>query len=363
MGLTERLYYPDSYLIRFTAEILEIQNNRVYLDRTAFYPTSGGQLFDLGTLGNARVTEVVDEDGRIAHIIDGKLTPGHVEGTVDWDRRFDHMQQHTGQHLLSAVFAERLGLETVSVHLGEETSTVDLDSPTIEARSIEQVERWANEAIVRNLPVGISFEDAATVEGLRKASARSGVLRIVTIEGMDRSACGGTHVRATGEIGSILLRKTEKIRNSTRVEFVCGLRAVAAARADFAALKEQTSTHQTRLGEIEKERRKLITELAGFRGRELYQQTAPGADGIRYVVRRVPEIDDSTRGEAQAFTQGSRAVYAAIAGSSVLLAASADSGINAGAIIKQFATKGGGSATMAQGSVPDPEALIQSLSH
>lgn len=361
MGLTERLYYPDAYLTRFTAEILEIHNNRVYLDRTAFYPTSGGQLFDLGTLNGASVTDVVDEDGRIAHIIDRELTLGPVEGTIDWARRFDHMQQHTGQHLLSAVFAEQLGLETVSVHLGEQISTVDLDTPSIDSRSIEWVERLANEAIVRNLPVGISFEDAAVAQGLRKASARSGVLRIISIEGMDRSACGGTHVRATGEIGSILLRKTEKIRNSTRVEFVCGLRAIAAARSDFAALKEQAATYQTRLGEIEKERRKLATELAGFRGRELYRQTAPGSNGIRRVVRRIPEIDDSVRGEAQAFTQGSLAVYVAVAGASVLLAASADSGINAGAIIKQFATKGGGSATMAQGSVADPEALIRNL--
>lgn len=363
MGVTERLYYSDSYLTDFSADIIETADNghRIYLDRSAFYPTSGGQLFDQGTLGSSNVTEVVDENDRVAHLVDISLPCGSVEGKVDWTRRFDHMQQHTGQHLLSAVFAERFGLETISVHFGEQAATIDLNTPAIDAKVIAQAERLANEEIVRNRPVLISFEDAATTQGLRKASDRTGNLRIISIEGLDRSACGGTHVRATGEIGVILLGKTEKVRNATRVEFTCGLRAIAVTRADSAALREQISSYQARLSEAEKDRRKLAVELAGYWGRDLYQATALEASGIRYAVRRVPEIDDAIRGEAQAFIQGSRAVYIALAGSSILIAASTDSGINAGVMMKKVSTRGGGSATMAQGSVADPETALAAI--
>lgn len=363
MGLTDRLYYSDSYLTQFSAEIIEVTDDgrRVYLDRTAFYPTSGGQLFDQGTLGGQQVTDVVDEEGRIAHLVDQPLSLGPIQGEVNWKRRFDHMQQHSGQHLLSAVFAEHFGLETVSVHLGESTSTIDVAVPSIAPDILIEAERQANEAVFQNLPLSVSFEDAATAEGLRKESARTGMLRIVTIQNLDRSACGGTHVRATGEIGPIFLRKTEKIRNSTRIEFVCGLRAVQAARSDFSALKEQAAIYQARLAEGDKERKKLIAEVASFRGKELYQTAAVEANGIRSVVQQLPEISDATRRESQAFTQGGRSVYIAMAGSSILLATSADSGIHAGATIKEIATQGGGSATTAQGSVNDPESALRTI--
>src|SRR5581483_3330836 len=228
---TERLYYQDSYLSAFTAQVIDSARDpaTVYLNRTAFYPTSGGQPFDTGAIAGVPVLDVVDEDERIAHRLASPLPSGPVECVIDWGRRFDHMQQHTGQHLLSAVLEEQFGLHTVSFHLSSESATIDLEGGAAENRTMEEAERRANEIICENRPVRIEFQHAAEVQGLRKASDREGTLRIISIEGLDRSACGGTHVRATGEIGAILIRKLEKVRQSTRVEFLCGGRAIRRA--------------------------------------------------------------------------------------------------------------------------------------
>lgn len=360
---TERLYYHDSYLTQFDAEVIRTAEDgrRVYLNRTAFYPSSGGQPFDTGQLGERRVIDVIDEDDEIVHVLDGPLDTAAVAGTIDWTRRFDHMQQHTGQHLLSAVFAEKAGLSTLSFHLGSEVSTIDLDTAAVDAALLESIEDAANEEIVRNHRVSVTLEDAGSVTGLRKASDRSGTLRVVTIEGLDRSACGGTHLASTGEIGSLRLLGTEKVRQSTRVKFVCGKRAVSLARQESKTLREQTASFSAKIGQLQKERAKLAVELANYRGRELYQQTEPSPDGLRRAVRRVVEIDEAVRAEAQAFTQCSRAVYIASTSSGLLLAVSSDSGWNAGAAIKPLVQRGGGTATLAQGSTSDPEAAVAAL--
>lgn len=160
---TERLYYTDSYLADFLGTVLECADGgrRVYLDRTAFYPTSGGQPFDTGTLGGIRVVDVVDEEDRVAHLLEAPLPLGAVAGEVDWTRRFDHMQQHTGQHLLSAVAAELLGYETVSVHFGPETATLDLDAASLSPDEVRRVELRANAVVTENRPVTVGFEDAS----------------------------------------------------------------------------------------------------------------------------------------------------------------------------------------------------------
>jgi len=233
--MTERLYYTDAYLRDFDARVVDRANDgrTLYLDRTAFYPTSGGQPFDAGTLAGIPVRDVVDEGERIAHVLAAPApATDTVHGAIDWTRRFDHMQQHTGQHLLSAIFADRFRLETVSVHFGAETSTLDLDTESLPRKTVLAVEQLANAAITEPHAVTVSFESAATASGLRKPPPREGELRVVTIDALDRSACGGTHVRSTAEIGSILLRGTERVRRTTRLEFVCGLRAVRAARSD-----------------------------------------------------------------------------------------------------------------------------------
>lgn len=377
--MTTRLYYTNSYLTEFEARVVDTSagRTRVYLDSTAFYPTSGGQPFDIGQLGGVPVVETVDEGDRIAHVLSGPLEAEQASGVIDWTRRFDHMQQHTGQHLLSAMFSEMLGAETVSFHLGAESSTIDLAVPALEAVRIQAVEERANAIVFENLAVNVAFEDAAEAEGLRKASERSGVLRIISIGGLDRSACGGTHVRATGEIGPILIRKLEKVRSTLRVEFVCGGRAVRRARADYEALSQVARAFSApldetpalvaaqieKLKEADKARARLSAELAGSRGRELYVATQPGADGVRRLVRSVESISEDIRQEAQSFAGGEKAVVLVLAEepASALLAASKDSGVNAGQWMKtalaQTGGRGGGSPVLAQASLPGKEAL------
>uniref|UniRef100_Q028T4 Alanyl-tRNA synthetase n=1 Tax=Solibacter usitatus (strain Ellin6076) TaxID=234267 RepID=Q028T4_SOLUE len=379
--MTERLYYKNSYTSEFQARIVDRSpdGQTVYLDRSAFYPTSGGQPFDLGSIAGIAVVEVVDEDDRIAHRLAAPLTTGEeVTARIDWARRFDHMQQHSGQHLISAVFEELFGLRTVSFHLGAESATIDLEGGPVDPGTLPRAELRANQLIYENRPLDVRFEDAKEAQGLRKASEREGMLRIVSIEGLDRSACGGTHVRATGEIGVILLRKVEKIRQAARVEFVCGGRAVKRARADFEALTKVSQVFSAALDEVpgmvaaqveaakagEKARRKVELELAAYQGKDLYQATAPGPDGMRRVTQRLERGNlEDLRAVAQNFTAQPMAVFLATLQDppSVLLAASADSGVDAGKVLKAALTaasgRGGGNARIAQGSVPDAGAL------
>jgi alanyl-tRNA synthetase len=371
--MTERLYYNDCYLREFQARVVEVSDDgrRVWLDRTAFYPTSGGQPFDLGIVGGAAVIDVIDEDDRVAHVLDAPIAMGEVNGEVDWIRRFDHMQQHTGQHLLSAVFEELFGIGTVSFHMGSASSTIDVSAPALEPKQIERVEERCAEIVAEARPVLITFEDASNDLGLRKASERTGTLRIVSIKGLDRSACGGTHLRSTAEIGALQIRKLEKIRGTTPVEFVCGLRAVRAARTDYRLLAEISRTLSTPFDDIpeliaaqiekakglEKTCVRLSAELAKWEGGELHAATAPGGDGIRRVIQKGP-IDDAVRVRAQAFVAGGKAVFLAVSEdpASVLLAASADSGVHAGNRVKEAVSaaggRGGGNQALAQGSVP-----------
>ena len=380
--MTERLYYSDSYLRDFTARILDATPDGliVYLDRTAFYPTSGGQPFDTGAIGGAAVVEVIDEEDRIAHRLAAPLAAGLREAqcAVDWERRFDHMQQHSGQHLLSAVFEEMFGLKTVSFHLSAESSTIDLEGGAVDGRVMEAVERRANQVVAENRPVVVVYESAEEAQGLRKPSDRQGMLRIVSIGGLDRSACGGTHVRSTGEIGAVMLRRTEKIRQATRVEFRCGGRAIRRARADYEALSKTAQIFSLPLDEVpgavaaqmeaartaEKARRKLELDLAGYQGRELYATTAPGADGLRRVSRKLATGSmDELRALAQAFTGQPKAVFVATLANpaSILLAVSEDAGVDAGKALKAALAaaggRGGGTARIAQGSVGDAAQL------
>jgi len=383
--MTERLYYADSYLRDFAAHVVDASadGRTVYLDRTAFYPTSGGQPFDTGSISGVAVVEVVDEEERIAHRLAEPLEAGAVECSVDWARRFDHMQQHSGQHLLSAVFAELFHLKTMSFHLSAESSTIDVEGGTVDARVLQETEARANQVVFENRPLAVHFEHAAEAQGLRKPSEREGLLRIVSIDGLDRSACGGTHVRATGEIGSILLRKVEKIRQSTRVEFRCGARAVRRAHADYEALAKTAQMFSAPLDDVpaavaaqletaraaEKTRRKLELDLAAYQGRELYNSAAPGPDGLRRVARRLEAGSlEELRAIAQNFTAQPKALFLATlaAPPSILLAASEDAGVDAGKLLKsalaEASGRGGGNSRIAQGSVASP-ALVDQVVH
>jgi len=376
--VTERLYYQDCYLRDFKARVLETadEGRRVYLDRTAFYPTSGGQPFDLGTLGGVAVREVIDEEDRVGHLLEAPLGATEVQGHIDWERRYGHMQQHTGQHLLSAVLEELFKIRTVSFHLGTEVSTIDVDAPSLIPEQLERVEERCAEVVAQARPVQITFEDASDSLDLRKASARTGMLRIVSIDKLDRSACGGTHVNTTAEIGMVLTGKSEKIRGTTRLEFVCGNRALLRARADYRLLAaigralsvppEQTPELLAGLIEknksLEKTGQRLATELARREGKELFLAAEPGPDGMRRIIQRGP-IDDAMRARAQSFVAGAKAVFLAVCDQppSLLLAASADSGIHAGDRVKAAVAaahgRGGGNAQLGQGSVPEAAAL------
>lgn len=375
--MTERLYYHDSYLTEFSAPVASVDPDglRVRLQSTAFYPESGGQPADTGIVAGIPVIDVTDEDGDIVHILERPFP--HPPDTVvtcsiDRNRRIDHIQQHTGQHLLSAVLAELFGYETISFHMGVSVSTIELATPSLDLAALEAAELSCNAHIAANRPVRISFEDAGSVEGLRKATARQGSLRVVTIESLDRSACGGTHARSTGEIGCVLLRATERIRGNTRLTFVCGLRAVRAARSDYNALGAIARSFSSTMADTpklvaallertaaaEKERAKLVTELAAIRGRDLHAGTAALHSGLRVVVKEFPALNEETKAETRAFAEaGSAAIVGfCLDPPSVLVAASTDSGLHAGNLLKAALTtrggRGGGSATAAQGSAP-----------
>jgi alanyl-tRNA synthetase len=381
---TTRLYYTDSYLTSFEAHVVDIADDgrRVYLDRTAFYPTSGGQPHDAGTLGGARIADVIDEGDRIAHILETPLSAdgGSVAAQVTWERRFDHMQQHTGQHLLSAVLEESYGYHTVSVHFGGDYSSLDLDVDSISSERVADAERRANAVVAENRPVTTAFEDASAATGLRKDTDRIGTIRIVTIADLDRSACGGTHVRATGEIGGILIRKVERVRKSVRLEFVCGLRAVHRARTDFDALTRIAGALSASLDEApalvaaqgeqlraaENDRRRLEREVAGYRARALYDAATADARGRR-IVRHDAAAMDELRTLAQAIVALPKAVLLGTIADppSLLLATAEDTGLDAGKLLKEGVTRvggrGGGSSRIAQGSVADSGRLEQAV--
>jgi alanyl-tRNA synthetase len=341
-----RLYYDNAYATSFEARVTATadEGRRVYLDQTAFYPTSGGQLHDLGTLNGISVLDVIDEDdGRIAHLLAAPLSAETVSGEIDWARRFDFMQQHSGQHLLSSVIPQ----STVSVHLGLEVSTIDVEAEKLDLAAIED---RANAAVFANHPLTVTYEDAATAEGLRKPTGRTGTIRIVTIAGLDRSACGGTHVRATGEIGPILLRKTEKMRGNLRLHFVCGRRALQAIRTEHAQLNASLAQLTEAAKDADKRAAKLALDLATFQGRELYAQASN--------QRIAGPINESTRAVANAFLAAGPGTVLFTDSNAVLLASNQrHAGNELKALLAAHGGRGGGSANLAQGSLPDAAAV------
>ncbi len=376
MAQTQRLYYTDSYLKEFTASILRTEDDprgaRVYLDRTAFYPDSGGQPSDHGELAGVRLLDVVDEGEEVAHLLASRLAGDAVQGNIDWARRFDHMQQHTGQHILSAAFERSAGYKTVSFHLAAEISTIDLDSDRVGAQQIEAAEELANRVVFENRPVTVSFHAAAEVQklDLRKPTEREGEVRLVEIEGLDLSACGGTHVSRTGGVGNINVRKVERAKGLTRVEFVCGGRALRRARQDFSILSEAARGFSTglenvpemiakltqELREAGKLQQKMSEELAESEAAQLWQQ-ATEKNGAR-VVRRLFESAESKRAKLTAHAISKHAGGVALIGvkgtPAALFFAQAPGGrANLSDVLKQtlakFGGKGGGSRDFAQG--------------
>ena len=380
--MTDRLYYTDSYLKSFRANVVDRSDDgtRLYLDQTAFYPTSGGQPHDLGLLNGVRLVDVIDEEDRIAHVLAEPVAAdtNSAEGTIDWTRRFDLMQQHTGQHLLSAMFEDRYGWPTVSVHFGAESSTLDIAAPNWDVSVLEVAERVANELASENREIVVTFEDTASAQGLRKPSDRAGILRVVSIAGLDRSACGGTHVRSTGEIGAILLRRAERTKGQTRIEFLCGMRAVTMARHDATLLARSAAVftaatddvprlvelQQQQLRDLERDHKKVKGELAVYEARKYWENAQPDASGIRRLhiaMNGGPVKDQEALAQAIVTLGGAVAVITSTAPVGVMLATSADTGVDAGQTIRAAVTplggRGGGSPRLAQASLPDASAI------
>jgi alanyl-tRNA synthetase len=311
---THRLYYDDAYLQNFEARVLSCQPTSLVttesgpqaswealLDQSAFYPTSGGQPFDRGMIGEAQILDVRDEGDEIAHILDREVPTGLTVGCIDWARRFDHMQQHTGQHLLSAMFAERYGLPTVSFHLGSETNTIDLRGAEAKQDTLDGAQHAANVVIFQDRPVTVRYGTASQLAalGVRKEVEREGILRAIEIEGADLQPCGGTHVKNTGQIGMILVRRCTKIREDWRVEFVCGKRAEQCAGADYKLLRLLGDRLSCAPGEIPaaigksaaerdlyfKSLKTAMQQLGEARAKLLVQENAPGPNGIRVIAR------------------------------------------------------------------------------
>ncbi|HZS46683.1 MAG TPA: DHHA1 domain-containing protein [Blastocatellia bacterium] len=389
--MTERLYFNDSHLTQFTAMVSgeETINNHpgVILDRTAFYPTGGGQPFDIGRLNNINVIDVVEtDDGRIVHLLaDGVINAGTaVTGVIDWKRRLDHMQQHTGQHILSQAFVKACGAETRSFHMGDESSTIDieLDKPTAEIMSA--AEEIANQVIFENYPVNVHLVDANDLDRfpLRKETGREGEVRIIEVSGFDWSPCGGTHVHATGEIGLIVVKGWERAKKMCRVEFLCGGRVLQDYRKSNAAalgVAQQLSSARDVIPElvrnlIEENKqqgrriRDLVQIAAGVEAATLYQE---GEDkgSFRLVCKVFPGRDaEELKLLAQKITQQGPAValLASTTDTTRLVFARSDSlpqnmGKLLGEACSALGGRGGGRPELAQGGAPASEKLPEVL--
>ncbi len=229
---TEKLYFDDPYQIEFNSKVLRKFSHKnqpaLILEQTCFYPESGGQPADKGSINGIEVTDVFEEKGQIIHILIREVENDEIQGKIDWEIRFDHMQQHAGQHVLSQSFYELTNGETLSFHMGEEYSAVEIDVRNISESEEEAVEYLANQIVLENREIksySVSEEQIEHVP-LRKPPKKAGLIRVIEVSGFDYSACGGTHPRRTGEIGMIKILKQERIRNNIRFEFVCGNRAL-----------------------------------------------------------------------------------------------------------------------------------------
>jgi len=395
---TRRLYYDDAFEREFTARVMHCEvlppdvsagiTGTIWgliLDRTAFYPTSGGQPNDLGKIGDANVLDVRDEGDEILHLVDRKPADPEVNGCINWPRRFDHMQQHTGQHLLSAMFQERFGLPTVSFHLGAELSTIDLRGPEPTEEILEGAERAANQVVFEDRPVNIRYGTADQLSqlGVRKEVDRSGILRAVEIEGADLQPCGGTHVKRTGEIGVVLVRRCTKVRQDWRVECVCGGRAERMARDDFQLLREAAeklscapedivSASMRALAERDanfKTLRALQERLAEAEAALALQSVTPGASGLRVVWRVFEGVPADYLGFfATAFAKSEKAIalLAVADGGHLLFAQNSSAGKDMNALLKQvlekIGGKGGGTRDFARGRLNDAALAGEALS-
>jgi alanyl-tRNA synthetase len=387
--MTQRLYYEDPYCREFDATIRRIDRRDgrtlVSLDRTAFYPTSGGQPFDTGTLDALPVVDVFDDDdGSVVHVVDARQSAASppqsgqtVRGTIDWRRRFDHMQQHSGQHILSAAFDRLSDAGTVSFHLGTSVSTIDI-ARELSRDEIARVEIEANRVVWDDRPLAIRFvsaEEAAALP-LRKETAREGTLRLIDIDGFDLSACGGTHVARTGSVGVIAIGAVERFKGGQRVEFFCGGRALDRFRSMqdtlggavrlLSALPGDLPSAIERLQADAREGQRALTalqqELSRYRAEELAasaEQTPAG----NLVLRSIDADAIGLKSIASAIvsTPGFVVVLVAVVRPTLVVVARSRDGSMAAnqlvaALTAKFGGRGGGKPDLAQAGGLDASA-------
>jgi alanyl-tRNA synthetase len=392
---SKRSYYGDAYTSAFDARVVErVQMERrwaVVLDHTYFYPTSGGQPHDTGTIDGIGVVDVVlrDEDEAILHIVEREIESEQVNCTIDWTRRFDHMQQHSGQHILSAAFEQALDADTIGFHLGAESSTIDLNIDSLTADQLAEVEEMANGVIFADWPIEttiISPEEVGRL-ALRKPPVVTGPARIVSIQDFDRSACGGTHVRRTGEIGLVKITKLESRGTDLRVEFLCGRRALVDYREKNALVTRISNSFTTGQDEIEdaidrlrEEAKTLRSDLRKARGQLLeYEATGLYEKGERHAGMTVirAAFADRDRNDLNWLARNladrpGTVVLLGLAGAKchLLFARAADVDrdmvpLLKGALSVLGSTSGGGRSEIAQGGGPpaDRSDVAEALNH
>ena len=329
----EKLYQQDPFLTRFTAQVVSCAADKggwsVVLDRTVFYPEGGGQPWDTGTLNGIPVTQVQEQDGAVVHTCAARLEPGtQVEGAVDWARRFDLMQQHSGEHIVSGILNRRYGCHNTGFHMGVDVITIDFDG-VIPPQVLPEIEAEANGAVWQNLPVGCWYPSPEELPAIpyRSKKALAWPVRIVEIPGYDCCACCGTHVAATGEIGLIKLLSAVSFRGGTRIEMACGSQALALLNAAFdqnrqvsqafsakitetgeaaQRMNELLSAQKYRMAGLEKRVFAGIAESYGNRGNVLHFEEGLSADGVRELA---DAIADKCVGTAAVFS-GSDGGYA-----------------------------------------------------
>ncbi len=378
--MTERLYYGEAGLVEFEATIRRVEpvegGFRVYLDRTAFYPESGGQIADSGTLAGIPVHDVQeDEAGDVYHLLGEAPAAASVRGAVDTAVRFDHMQQHTGQHLLSAAFVALHNLATVGFHMSADFSTVDIGTERLDEARLRSAVQLANRVVWEDRPVRTGFFDRAQVEamGLRKPTQRTEDIRVVQVEGFDRSACGGTHVSRTGQIGNIVVTRTEKMKDKTRLYFLCGGRALRAFDEHLAILGRLSALTTSGFPELPDRVEKLLQatrnlerDCQRLKG-EMLELQVPGLlqsnrrrDGRSVVVQALNEPSPIVRTLCQKLIAGGTPALVAVASradGTLLLGRSPDLAVDVleltARLRADFQVKGGGKPDFAQlGGIP-----------
>ncbi len=373
--MTRKLYYEDCHLRQFSARVLSCTQGargwEVTLDATAFYPEGGGQACDTGTLGGAAVTDVRERGEQILHLCDGPLAVGStVAGEIDWARRFDLMQQHTGEHIVSGVIHRRWGYANVGFHVGADMVTIDFDGP-IPAEALAEIEAEANAILWRDLPVKCWVPSPQELPRVSYRSKRQlpWPVRIVDIPGGDSCACCGVHVGHTGEVGLVKLFSCVKFHQGVRMEMACGGRALRLLNACFDQNRQVSQAFSAKIWETGEAARRMNETLARekFRAAALEKQVfdtlARGYAGQKHVLHTADGLEPGqVRGLAEAIRGSISGVAAVLSGESLcLMGPEAEIRVLAAAL-KSRGARGGGKSGSWQGTVAlPPEALAQLL--